>query len=329
MEQSVKKEKSSFSMWLKGHKEEVAAYCGLAFCIILFSIVTPFFGQSIWDSTKLSTLITDVIVLGLMSVGSVFIYALGNMDISIGKQIGLYATLMVIIGNATGSLILGIIVCLAIAIVIGAANGAIGDLLHIHPVVSSVVFMMAIGGINTAIYLPTGSRNITYLGFNKAPFKNPWIMIAALVVEILIVSYIFYFTKVGKYARMIGANQKAAQQAGVHIIKYKVIAYIVTGVFLVVAALFMMGYTGSSSDSTGTGYEMNVIVALVLGGMPISGGMRSKVSCAVVGSFTLALLQVGLPMLGVSNAMVLFIKALIFLVVVVITCRKKGLILPR
>ena len=90
-----------------------------------------------------------------------------------------------------------------------------------------------------------------------------------------------------------------------------------------------MGYTASASDSTGTGFEMNVMVALILGGMPLSGGMKSKVSCAIVGSFTYALLSVGLPMLGVAANQVFVIKAVLFLIVVVLTCRKKTGVLPR
>lgn len=121
----------------------------------------------------------------------------------------------------------------------------------------------------------------------------------------------------------------AAQQSGINIVKYKIIAYIIMGICVVVASLFQMGYTGSASDSTGTGFEMNVMVALILGGMPLNGGMRSKVSCAVVGSFTLALLTVGLPMIGVKPNQVFIIKAVIFLIVVLITCRKKSGTLPK
>jgi ribose transport system permease protein len=90
-----------------------------------------------------------------------------------------------------------------------------------------------------------------------------------------------------------------------------------------------MGYTGAASDSTGTGYEMNVMVSLILGGMPLKGGMKSRLSCAVIGSLTFSLLAVGLPIIGVPTNMTFLIKAVIFLVVVLITCRQKGGALPR
>ena len=315
--------------WVKKHASQLAAFSGLLVCILFFTILTPIFGESIWSPAKLETLIRNVIVLALMSVGAVFVYALGSMDISIGKQVGLYATLTVVLGNATGSLLWGILLSLVISAFIGVVNGATGELLKIHPVISSLVFMMVLSGVSSITYNALGSRNVALSGVSFAIFKEPWFMVLALALEVLVVSFLFNYTKLGKNAKAIGANPVAAQQSGINLVKYKVLAYVVMGVCVVVASMFQMGYTGSASDSTGTGFEMNVMVALILGGMPLSGGMKSRVSCALVGSFTYALLAVGLPMIGVAANQVFVIKAILFLVVVVLTCRKKTGVLPR
>ena len=315
--------------WIKKHSTQIAAFSGLAVCVVFFTIFTPIFGESIWSPAKIDALMRNVIVLALMSVGAVFVYSLGSMDISIGKQIGLYATLTVVLGNQTGSVIPGILVSLLIALVIGAINGATGELLNIHPVVSSLVFSMVLSGVSSVMYNSLGSRNVALTAADVSLFKQTWFMIVVLVVEVLIVGYLFNFTKLGKNAKAIGANPNSARQSGINLLYYKVFAYLIMGLCLVTASLFQMGFTASSSDSTGTGYEMNVMVALILGGMPLNGGMRSKISCALVGSFTYALLQVGLPMLGVAANQVFVIKAILFLIVVVLTCRKKTGILPR
>ncbi len=316
--------------WLKKHSAQVAAYSGLVLCIVFFTILTPIFGESIWSAAKIKTLMQNVIVLALMSVGATFVYSLGSMDISIGRQVGLYATLVVIIGNATGSLVWGILLSLVISVIISAINGAAGEVLNIHPVISSLVFQMVISGVSSVMYNSLGSRNVALMNtIDVSIFRQTWFMILALVIEVLIVGYLFNFTKLGKNAKAIGANPTAARQSGINLVQYKVYAYIIMGVCVVLAALFQMGYTASASDSTGTGFEMNVMVALILGGMPLSGGMKSKVSCAIVGSFTYALLSVGLPMLGVAANQVFVIKAVLFLIVVVLTCRKKTGVLPR
>lgn len=317
-------------IWLKKHSAQVAAYSGLVLCIVFFTILTPIFGESIWSAEKIKTLMQNVIVLALMSVGATFVYSLGSMDISIGRQVGLYATLVVIIGNATGSLLWGIVLSLIISVIISAINGAAGEVLNIHPVISSLVFQMVISGISSVMYNSIGSRNVALMNsIDVSIFRQTWFMILMLVIEVLVVGYLFNFTKLGKNAKAIGANPTAARQSGINLVQYKVYAYIIMGVCVVLASLFQMGYTASASDSTGTGFEMNVMVALILGGMPLSGGMRSKVSCAIVGSFTYALLSVGLPMLGVAANQVFVIKAVLFLIVVVLTCRKKTGVLPR
>lgn len=323
------KVKTAKSGWLKSHIGDLAAYGGLLVCIIIFSIVPPFFGESIWSAAKLATLMSDVIVTALLAVGAVFVYALGNMDISIGGQVGLYATIIVVLGNMTNSFIPGIAVSIVIAIVIAVINGATGELLHIYPIIPSLVFMMVLNGIKTIIYNNLGSRNITLTTLDYRIFKSPVLMVIVLVLEVVIVSLLFNFTKLGKNAKAIGANEVAAQQSGINLLLYKILPYVVLSFCVVAASVFQMGYTGSASDSTGTGFEMNVMVALILGGMPLAGGMRSKVSKAVIGAFTYSLLSIGLPLIGVPSNMIFFVKAVIFIVVVLITCRKRTGTLPR
>ena len=95
--------------WIKHHVTDLAAYGGLIVCLIIFSVLPPMFGENLWSAEKLSTLMANVIVTALMSVGAVFVYSMGHMDISIGGQVRIYATLMVLLGNMTGSLVWGII----------------------------------------------------------------------------------------------------------------------------------------------------------------------------------------------------------------------------
>ena len=314
--------------WAKRHSDLLACFGGLVFCVVLFTVLTPMFGDSIWSATKLRTILVNAIVLALLSVGAVFIYSLGCMDVSVGAQVCLYATLMVLIANATGSLMVGFVVCLLLSLVVSTINGATGVLLHIPSTISSVVLNMVIGAVTAIIFNFLGSRNVALQGVDSDIFRTSWFMVVALVLEFLAVGYLLNYTKYGKYAKAIGANATAAEQCGINIVKYRVIAYVVFGVCTVIASLFQMGYTGSSADSLGSGFAMNIIIALTLGGMPLSGGMRSRLSSAVVGAFTLAILSTGLPMIGIDPDMVNLFKAVLFLIIVLLTSRKRGGILP-
>ena len=313
---------SNLKEFWHNNRVTIISYSGLLFCIILFTIVTPLTGQSIWSPEKLSTLMSDVIVTALMSVGAVFIYSLGNIDISIGKQIGLYSTILVLTGNATGSLLPGILLCILLSIVIAVINGASGPVFKIISIIPSVVVMQILSGIIMIIYSDLGTRSISLKTIDYSFFKSPIVMVAVLVIEIILAVYFFNFTA-------IGANKTTAMQSGISIVKYRIYAYIIAGMGFVLAALFQMGYTGSASDSTGTGFHMNVMIAIILGGMPVSGGMRSRISAAVVGAFTFSILDVGLPLVGLPTRMTFIIKATIFLIVVLLTSRKKYGALPK
>lgn len=315
--------------FFKEYQSLIYAYGGLFITILFFTIVPPFFDESIWTLTRMNNLVVDVIVLAIMSIGATFVYSLGEMDISIGKQLGLFATLLVFLGNQTGSIVTGLLLSIVISLLIAFINGATGEFLKIHPIISSVVIMMILSGISTIIYTTIGTRSISLRDVDVSIFRNPLIMISVLIFQVVIVSYLFNKTKLGKYTKSIGANKEVAKQAGINIIKYKVIAYIIMGLSVVVASLFQMGYTGSASESTGTGMEMNVLVAMVLGGMPLSGGMRSKVISGLVGSLTLSFLNIGLPLIGVAPNQVFVIRAVIVILVVLITARKKHGVLPR
>ena len=81
---------------------------------------------------KLATLMSDVIVHSVDFIGAVFIYALGNLDISIGKQIGLYATIMVVTGNMWGTLVPGVAICIVLSVFVAIVNESVGSIAEHH-----------------------------------------------------------------------------------------------------------------------------------------------------------------------------------------------------
>ena len=128
---------------------------------------------------------------------------------------------------------------------------------------------------------------------------------------------------------MFGANEKTTEQCGVNTTKWKVVAYMVFGVCVAIASVFLLARTGSAGKGTGSTYAMDIMLCIILGGMPLSGGMSSKVRCAVIGTLTYVLLSNGLTLSGVDIQTIHIIKAVIFLCIVLLTCRGKSKILPR
>ena len=101
-------------------------------------------------------------------------------------------------------------------------------------------------------------------------------------------------------------------------------AYLISGVTVGIGGFILMARAGSVSTSTGQGLEMNVITALVLGGVPLSGGSRAKMVGALIGSFSVILLRNGLIILGINERVIEGIQGLVLLIIVFLTYMKNN-----
>ena len=324
------KEKNKTASWLKGHIYDVAAYAGLVITVVLFLI---FSGDKLMYNA--TTVLQTVAPYAIISLGAVFVYSMGFMDVSVGQQVGVYAILYILISNKMGGTTTGVIVAflvvLAIALVCGAFNGAVAVWLGLPSIVTSLFLMFFFTGAQLLLMEGTGNTSISIQAKIKPMDRNQYtlMLIVAIVIVAVLVTYFFRYTKFGKYTKAIGANETAAQQSGVNTTKWKVFAYMAFGVTVAIGAFIMLTRTGSAGKGTGTGFAMDVMICLILGGMPLSGGMKSKVSSALIGTFTYVLLSNDLTTMGVQLNMINFLKAVIFIIIVMITCRKQDGVLPR
>ena len=254
--------------------------------------------------------------------------------VSIGQQVGVYAILMILIENSIGGtlgLIVGFVVILLLALLCGAFNGAVAVWLGLPSIVTSLFLMFFFTGAQMLLMESTGLNSISLQQSITPSDRNLYsLMLVGIIVAIaLIAGYLFKFTKLGKYTRAIGANETAAIQSGINTTAWKVVAYMAMGFCVAVGSLVVLTRTGSAGKGTGSGYAMDIMICLILGGMPLSGGMKSKISSALVGTFTYVLLSNDLTSMGVSLNWINFVKAVIFLAIIFVTCRKKDGVLPR
>lgn len=324
------KEKVTLAEYLKQHVYDIAAYAGLVVTFILFLI---FSGNKL--AYNMATVLQSASAYAIIALGAVFVYSMGYMDVSVGQQVGVYAILMILITNAMGGTVAGVIVSflviLAIALICGAFNGAVAVWLKLPSIVTSLFLMFFFTGAQLLLMESTGTNSISIEATIKPADRNMYnvVLVVAIVIVALIVTYFFKFSKLGKYTRGIGANETTTAQCGVNTTKWKVIAYMAFGACVAVGSFIMLTRTGSAGKGTGSGYAMDIMICLILGGMPLSGGMKSKVSSALIGTFTYVLLTNDLTTMGVDLNMINFVKAIIFIAIIMVTCRKRDSVLPR
>jgi ribose transport system permease protein len=130
--------------------------------------------------------------------------------------------------------------------------------------------------------------------------------------------------------KFLGANPVCARLTGISMKKMGIIAFVLSGIGVGLGALLSIIYAPTLTRNTASSVGMDVIIAIVFGGMPVSGGARSKISSAVIGAFSMTLLNQIMTMLNLNSGIGQMVKAAIFILVVFLaTSDQRGKLLPR
>ncbi len=311
--------------WFSNHGADVLSYGGLVLCVIVFSILS---GGKMFSAYNLRILIQAVCVYAILAMGAMFVYSMGYMDISVGAQVGVYSILCILIANKTGSILPAFLTIVVLALVSGFINGYVAVMLGLPSIVTSIFLMSIFGGVQ-ALIMEKLALNSVSIEVDVSLFKSTGFMFFMIIAVALVSIFLYNYTPLGELTKSIGANERATQYSGISTTKWKVLAYAFFGITVALGAFLLTARTGAAGKGTGSTYAMDIMVALLLGGMPLSGGMRSKISSALIGSFTYVILSNGLILSGVDTKLVYIIKAIVFIAVILITCRKKDGVLPR
>ncbi|WNS46676.1 ABC transporter permease [Paenibacillus sp. MMS20-IR301] len=314
--------------FLKRNKHTFIQYAGLALVIIIFAVLT---GGDLLSSFNLRTVIKQLAVLFTISVGMVFIFSHGGMDISVGAVMALSSMTAIYTLNAGAPLAAGILAAVAVSVLCYLLNIVMAIQFGLMPVISSLsVMFIARGLVTYKVSTATEKLGVTDTEQLKLLGRNIPFMLVLLTVVGVTGIILFHYTKIGKYSRAVGDNPQAAAQSGVQVRKVRITGYAIAGLLVGFASVLSLARSTVISENTGSGLEMDVIVALILGGLSLNGGSKAKMSSAIVGSITYILLNNGLVMVGVPTEVVSLVKGTVFLLVVFLLLRRPhSEVMPR
>lgn len=283
----------------------------------------------------LKIVFNEGIVLSIVATGAIFIYTLGSFDISLGAATLFSATAGVMTYNATQSMAAMIAVIMLAGIGCSLLNSVLASVFHIPVFVTTVAMMSVLSAIAAQIITTNGGavggisipsevvKGLDYMGFK----------IAVLVIWGLSCVFLFDFTKFGRRQKFVGGNPVCATLSGIKYNTYAILGFAVAGVGVGIGAFMTLVYTPSVTTTTAGDIGMNIMVAIVFGGMPISGGARSKIYAAVVGGFSYIILNNILDLLIDSASgygITQIISAVFFMAVVyVASMNYRSQMLPR
>jgi len=292
-------------------------YMGLLAIIIVFTIGSR--GQLLTPNNLL-VIFGSMFIYLIAALGSIFVFSIGALDFSIGSVVGVTATVAAILAQNTGSLIL----CIAAAMAIGAVTGAIISSLHnifgLFPFIVSVTIMFAYRGLTWVL----NNNGSTALPMSMYKYDNPVFNVIVLVIVFVIILIAFRYTQMGRYAKAVGSNETAARQSGINTKVVKLLAFVSSGMFAGLAGVMTLLKAGSSFTTTGQMFECDVLIAMLLGGMPLSGGSNAKLKAPVIGAVSYAILSNGLVLCSVPAEIQQGIKGAVLIAIVALSFDRSG-----
>jgi len=270
---------------------------GLALLLaVVLTILSPHF----LTSNNLLNVLDQSVVVGIVAIGMTFVILIGGIDLSVGSVAGCTGVLL-----GRGLEHLPIPFAIILAILAGCGIGLFSGILIARfglPAFVVTLGVMAIGrslayifsGATAIADLPDSFGNIVYTNV----FGIPAHVITLLILYALAWGYLNY-TKGGRTIYAIGSNREAARTAGLNVLTFSILPYIISGGLSAVAITFASAQVMSIDPVAGTGLELDAIAAVVIGGASLYGG-RGSIVGTLIGVLIMVMIRNGLNLLNVS-----------------------------
>lgn len=251
--------------------------------LIVFFVIVGFINADFLSIGNIQGTLKSSLLYIVLAVGITFVLLTGNIDISVGGVLGLSAAVSGMIIRDGGSILIAIIVAIAIGAVIGLINGLGVTLLNVSSFIMTLG-MLSITRVVQVIYtdgqwienLPTSFKHLSQM-------KIIGINVLSIVVIASVIAIHLYLSKSrkGRYFAAIGDNADGAVLMGIPVKRYVAYSFIISSICASLAGLIFASQIGFISTTAGTGIEMTVIAAAVLGGVSLSGGIGSVVGATI------------------------------------------------
>lgn len=290
----------------------------LFFLVLIVTIVSPNF----LALNNILNILQQVSVIGFIALGMTFVILTGGIDLSVGSILalsGMVLGLMILSGVPE---LLAILIVLVLGGILGFTNGLFISKIRLEPFIVTLATMTMYRGLTLVISDGVPAMGITsnapVLDFLSQgnllgiPVPTLLFLIVFLILMILLQKTIF-----GRGVYAIGGNEEVARLSSVPTGKVKTGVYVISGIMSAFAGVILTSRLSSSQPTAGTGFELDAIAAVVIGGTSLAGG-RGRIFGTLIGVLIIGVINNGLNIMGVSAFYQQFIKGLIILIAVIL-----------
>jgi simple sugar transport system permease protein len=270
---------------------------------------------------NISNILTFSVELGLMALAMTLLMTSGEFDLSVGSVFGFSAVIMwTLFNTGAAPLPVAFLASMLLAALIGLVNGWFVTRLRIPSFLVTLGMLLVVRG--AALYITDGFPQRTwdasgqwlawllvgdfYIGGLRVYMSLLWFIAAAIVL-----AYVLTRTRFGNWLQAAGGNASAARARGVPVNRVRVSLFVLTAMMAALAGVISSIRTSAANPNSGTGYELEVIAMVVIGGTALTGG-RGTILGTVLGVFILRVMRNGIVLVGVPGlAYNIFIGAII------------------
>ena len=289
--------------------------------VIFFSLFSPYY----LTVTNFLSILSNLSIAGIVAVGMTVVILAGGFDLSVGSMVGLIGVFIARMFNMGQPPPLSLIILIGMLIgpALGAVNGVIITKVGINPIITTLgtmavfrgicyIYAMQVARIYNPVYLAIGR------GYLFGYIPNSFLYMILLM---LLMAFILKYTRFGRRLFAVGGNVYAARVVGINTDWVKFITYVISGLMCSIAAVILTAQLGMGRPEFGTGYELEVITAVVLGGVSLAGG-RGDFLGVFLAILILGSIGNGMVLMNVSIYLRMVIKGAILILAVTIDALK-------
>jgi rhamnose transport system permease protein len=250
-------------------------------------LIIAIIGVGIWSTTlspfflvraNLLDLLTPYAFIGLMALGLTFVVIAGEIDISVTSILAVSVVCFSQLYDAGLNVWLAVLVGLAVATALGCVNGVLVGIFDLPSLAITLGTLAAYSGLAYVILPGEGvaafPEGVTKFGGGYVDIEYP-IALFVLIAFAVALGFVLHATRFGRYLYTIGSNREAGRFAGVPVARTRVTVFALSGFMAGIAGVVYVGYFGSARADAGQGSLLDVVTAVVLGGVDIFGGAGS------------------------------------------------------
>lgn len=277
---------------------------------IVLSVLSPVFLTSV----NIINIIRQTSIYGIMATGMTFVILTGGIDLSVGSLLAVSGVACAGMLRAGFGTFPAILVTLLTGIIFGLMNGLIINVGRITPFVVTLGMMSIARGL-TMLYTrgyPISGLSESFRRIGGGYVAGIPIPIIIFIAVVALAWLILTQTRLGRYTYAIGGNEETVRLSGINAPFFKTIIYGISGLSAAISALILTARLNSAEPIAGTGYELDVIAAVVIGGTSLSGG-RGAIWGTFIGALLIGVINNGMNLLGISAYFQLVVKGSIII----------------